>query len=50
MRLIAQLLEDRLGDVVVATPVCRAFGVGELVKIVAAGLVCQPFGLVVHLS
>jgi hypothetical protein len=33
-----QLLEDRLGDVVVAAPVGRALGVRELVEVVAAAL------------
>ena len=48
MPLVGQLLEDRLGDVVVATPVGGPFGVGELVHVVAAGLGGQPPRLVVH--
>ncbi len=35
------LLEDALGDVVVAAPVGRPFGIGELVQVVAAALVRQ---------
>ena len=49
MRLLAHLLEDRLGDVVVAAPVGGALGVGELVQIVPAGLLGQPLRLGVHL-
>ena len=45
----AHLLEDRLGDVVVAAPVGGPFGVGELVEVMAAGLLRQPLGLGVHL-
>ena len=41
VRLGGQLLEDRLGDVVVAAPVGGALGVGELVEVVAAQLVGQ---------
>ncbi len=48
-----QLLVDGLGDVVVATPVGGAFGIGELVHVVPAGLgregrrlLVQPAGVV----
>ena len=47
MPLQRQLLEDRLGDVVVAAPVGGPLGVGELVEVVPAGLVGQPPRLVV---
>ncbi len=43
------LLEDRLGDVVVAAPVGGPLGVGELVQIVSAGLLGQPLRLGVDL-
>ncbi len=49
MRLFAHLLEDRLGDVVVAAPVGRALGVGELIQVVPAGLLGQPLRFGVHL-
>ena len=39
------LLEDDLGNVVVAPPVGRALGIGELVDEVAAAVVGQPLGL-----
>ncbi|SHV07137.1 Uncharacterised protein [Mycobacteroides abscessus subsp. abscessus] len=41
--------KDRLGDVVVAAPVGGSFGIGELVQIVATGLVGEPLRLGVHL-
>ena len=49
MLLLAHLVEDRLGDVVVAAPVGGPLGVGELVEVVPAGLLGQPLGLGVHL-
>ena len=42
VRLALHLGEDRLGDVVVASPVGGALGVGELVHVVAAPLAGQP--------
>jgi hypothetical protein len=48
VRLQLQLLEDRLGDVVVAPPVGGALGVGELVEVVPAAPVGQALGLGVH--
>ena len=47
--LFVHLLEDRLGDVVVAAPVGGPLGVGELVEVVPAGLLGETFGLGVHL-
>ena len=44
VRLGDQLLEDRLGDVVVAAPVGGALGVGELVEVVPAQLVGEAAG------
>src|SRR5690606_38711704 len=48
--LLRQLLEDRLGDVVVATPVCPAFGVCELIHVVTAVPPRQRWGDVVDLA
>jgi hypothetical protein len=39
-----------LGDVVVAAPVGGAFGVGELVQVVAAGLPGDALGFGIDLS
>ena len=50
MLLVAHLDEYRLGDVVVAPPVGGSLGVGELVEVVAAGLLGDPFGLGVDLT
>src|SRR4051794_38279690 len=44
------LIKDALGDVVVASPVSRAFGIGELIKIVSAGLFGQLRGGIVNCS
>ena len=48
--LARHLLEDRLGDVVVAAPVGGPLGIGELVEVVAAALVGQPARHVVDLA
>ena len=48
MSLQRHLAEDRLRDVVVAAPVGRALGEGELVEEVSAALGRQPLRLVVH--
>ena len=45
MPLEGELLEDRLGDVVVAPPVGGPLGEGELVQVVPAALGGQPAGL-----
>ena len=45
MRFALELAEDRFGDVVVAAPVGGAFGVRELVHVVATGLLRQCLGL-----
>jgi hypothetical protein len=50
VRFQRQLLEDRLGDVVVAPPVGGPLGVAELVQVVPAALVGQPVRLDVHLA
>ena len=42
MRLLRHLGEDAFGDVVVAPPVGRTLGIGELVEIIAAGLGSNP--------
>ena len=42
------LVEDRLGDVVVAPPVGRTLRVGELIEEIATGFVRKPTRLVVH--
>ncbi|MNN06995.1 hypothetical protein D3C81_1198080 [compost metagenome] len=47
--LVAHLLEDRFGDVVVRPPVGGALGEGELVHEMPAALARQPFGLGVNL-
>ena len=49
MSLLAHLDIDRLGDVVVASPVGGPLGVGELIQVVPAGLLGQPLRLGVHL-
>ena len=50
VRLFSHLLEDGLGDVVVGAPVGGAFGVGELVHEVAAGLARKPFRFAVQVA
>ena len=50
MLLVAHLDEYRLRDVVVAPPVGGSLGVGELVKVVAAGLLGDQLGLGVDLT
>ena len=49
MGLALHLAEDAFGDVVVAPPVGRALGVGELVKVVPARLCRQPCGHLIDL-
>ena len=41
------LIEDALGNVVVAPPISGAFGIGELIKIVSASLVGQSAGSII---
>jgi hypothetical protein len=50
MLLAAHLDEYRLGDVVVTAPIGGSFGVGELVQVVPAGLLGNPFGLGVNVA
>ena len=38
------LAENTVGNIVVTAPVCRTFGVGELVHIMAIQLTLQHFG------
>ena len=42
------LRENALCDVIVAAPVGRALGIGELVEIMAARLRCEPMGDVIY--
>jgi hypothetical protein len=50
MLLVAHLGEYRLRDVVVAAPIGGPFGVGELVQIVSARFVGNPFRLGVEVA
>jgi hypothetical protein len=50
MLFVSHLEVDRLGDVVVSTPVGGPLGVGELVEVVAAGLFGDPLRLGVDLA
>src|SRR3546814_18404343 len=50
MRLLPQLLENRLGDIVVGAPVRSSFSVGELIHVMPTQLARQAFGFAIHLS
>src|SRR3546814_2962032 len=50
MRLLPQLLENRLGDIVVGAPVRSSFSVGELIYVMPTQLARQAFGFPIDLS
>src|SRR3546814_10942014 len=50
MRLLPQLLENRLGDIVVGAPVRSSFSVGELIHVMPTQLARQAFGFAIDLS